>query len=231
MLSNNAATITSWRKSLVRGALALLSLAGFELPKGWTQMQFNGGYVQTHRDDRGDSKGAAAPNSPRSAPVPQPPSVFPDNDFYYPTPQPSFFFPGNDIYYPAPQPPSTAIIRSYYTDGEPGRPLAPLVGNLPLPAPRRYSLEIIRLSKRAADSPAPAMLIAHVPEHVRFWVEGVPTRSTGPTRYFESPPLPQGRRYSYTVRAAWIEDGQWVSQSQTVPVQAGTVQAIYLRPR
>ena len=32
------------------------------------------------------------------------------------------------------------------------------------------------------------------------------------------------------VRAAWIEDGQIVSQTRIVPVQAGLIQAIYLRP-
>ena len=63
-----------------------------------------------------------------------------------------------------------------------------------------------------------------------FWVEGIRTRSTGRTRYFQSPPLLPGRKYNYRIRAAWIEDGHWVSQTRMVPVEAGTIQAIYLRP-
>jgi uncharacterized protein (TIGR03000 family) len=74
-----------------------------------------------------------------------------------------------------------------------------------------------------------AGLIARLPEHAAFWVEGTRTRSIGRTRFFQSPPLVPGRKYNYRVTAAWIEDGSWVSQTRVVSVQAGLIQAIYLR--
>jgi len=74
-----------------------------------------------------------------------------------------------------------------------------------------------------------AVLIAHLPDRAVFWVEETRTRSTGRTRYFQSPPLRSDRKYTYRVRAAWIEDGRWVSQARLVNVEAGLIQTIYLR--
>jgi hypothetical protein len=48
--------------------------------------------------------------------------------------------------------------------------------------------------------------------------------------YFHSPALTPGKKYHYTVRVDWLEDGGWVSQARQVPVEAGLVQAIYLQP-
>jgi uncharacterized protein (TIGR03000 family) len=75
-----------------------------------------------------------------------------------------------------------------------------------------------------------AVLIAYLPEHALLWVDGRLTRVRGQIRYFQSPPLPAGKEYSYTVRAAWQEGGQWVGQTRKVPVHAGLIQTIYLRP-
>jgi uncharacterized protein (TIGR03000 family) len=100
-----------------------------------------------------------------------------------------------------------------------------------LVAPTKYALEATALSPAlSAARPRSALLIAYLPEHAVFWVEGTRTQSTGRTRYFQSPQLTPGRKYGYTVRTAWIENGRWASQSRMVPVQAGMVQAIYLRP-
>lgn len=76
-----------------------------------------------------------------------------------------------------------------------------------------------------------AILIAHLPEHAALWVEGTRTRSRGRTRYFQSPPLQPGRKYNYKLRVVWIEDGHWVGQTREVPVQAGIIEAIYIRSR
>jgi uncharacterized protein (TIGR03000 family) len=74
------------------------------------------------------------------------------------------------------------------------------------------------------------MLITYLPEHAALWVEGKRIALKGPTSYFQSPPLTAGKQYSYTVRTAWIENGHWVSQTRKVPVEAGLVQTLYLRP-
>jgi uncharacterized protein (TIGR03000 family) len=72
---------------------------------------------------------------------------------------------------------------------------------------------------------APADALAHVtvkvPADARVWFENTPTTSTGPVRQFDSPPLAPGGRYTYSVRAAWTENGHEVTQTQQVGVSAG----------
>jgi uncharacterized protein (TIGR03000 family) len=87
------------------------------------------------------------------------------------------------------------------------------------------------IAVRHGWDPFVAVLIAQLPEEAVLWVEGRRTTSAGWMRYFRSPPLRPGRKYSYLVRVAWIEDGCWVSQTRKLPVRAGRIQAVYLRPR
>jgi uncharacterized protein (TIGR03000 family) len=200
------------------------------------------------------------PSREREKAAPQPsfpttPSYFPDNDFSYPSyssATPSVTRSSSA---------TATLTRSYYFGGEYIPPESPPEGELPfgisastLPwnqvgfedykdspevprdashfAPRKYSLKATPLPLRLpAEREEAARLIARLPEHALFWVEGKQTRLTGQTRYFESPPLRAGEKYSYTVRVAWIEDGRWVSQTEKIPVRAGLVQAIYLQPR
>jgi uncharacterized protein (TIGR03000 family) len=217
-----------WRKHLYGGFLVLLSSIGVDLPPCRAQLEFNGGYVQTHREDHGQVLHLAATQRNARSPAHTPSSYFPDRDFYYP---------------------------SYYASGELGSSLSSPARRQPfsifsalLPwslvgfqdydeiqainreSTRSYSLAATLLPRSApAEGPAVAVLIAHLPEHALFWVEGTQTRSTGRTRYFQSPPLLPGRQYNYRVRAAWIENGQWVSQTRQIIVQAGRTQAIYLQ--
>jgi uncharacterized protein (TIGR03000 family) len=74
-----------------------------------------------------------------------------------------------------------------------------------------------------ADAPteAPAQLTVSVPADAQVWVEGTKTNSTGPVRYFQSPPLDPNSKYQYEVRATWTENGHEVTQTQQVPVTAG----------
>ncbi len=97
-------------------------------------------------------------------------------------------------------------------------------------SPSKYSLETtpLPLESPAGRSEA-AMLIVHLPGHALFGVDERRTPLKVQTNYFQSPPLDRGKKYSYTVRAAWIEEGHWVSQTRKVAVEAGLVQAIYLR--
>jgi uncharacterized protein (TIGR03000 family) len=54
------------------------------------------------------------------------------------------------------------------------------------------------------------------------WLEGVQTRQTGTEREFASPPLEQGRTYTYDVRARWVDNnGAMVERTQRVPIHAG----------
>jgi uncharacterized protein (TIGR03000 family) len=172
-----------------------------------------------------------------------------------------FLSPDNDLGYPLSNPPAPVVVRSYYAAGDAGLPPAPPTGailfgipaavlpwnqrgfagyNEPLVSPRdsalyapqKYALQATALTLRApVGNPESALLIARLPENALLWVEGQLTRLRGPVRYFQSPPLISGERYSYQVRAVWVENGRWVSQTLKVPVRAGKVEAVYLQQR
>jgi uncharacterized protein (TIGR03000 family) len=75
-----------------------------------------------------------------------------------------------------------------------------------------------------------ALVVAHLPEDARIWFEGEPTKQTGTLRQFVSPRLTPGKSYTYTVRALWPEEGQWVSQVHSFQVHAGDVHCIDVIP-
>ncbi len=242
MRSKNATTCRQWQTMMLRTGLVLLSFAGIGLPQGRAQLEYNGGYVQTHREDAGESPRLAATLPTAPSLVNPPLSFFPDNDFSYP----SYYSPG-----------SSAFRSYYYAAGGAGRTLLSSEQLLPfrvsptsLPwnlvgfkdygdaqemrgdSSRRYFLATTRLPQASpAEAAEAALLIAHLPEHAFFWVQGTRTRSTGRTRYFQSPPLTPNRKYNYQVRVAWLENGQWASQTRNLLVQAGAIQAIYLRSK
>jgi uncharacterized protein (TIGR03000 family) len=208
-------------------AVALLGLTLVGSLPCQAQMSYRGGLVPTRPESR------AATQSAASTKPPIPPSFFPDNDWYYPT-----FSEGNGK--PSSSPPISTL--SYYLSptslpwNQAGFVAYEDPLHLPqdgtLTSPKKYDLQATSLSPpSSAVRPESALLIAHLPEHAVFWVEGVRTQSTGRTRYFESPPLQPGQSYRYTMRVAWIEDGRWVSQTRMLPVRAGIAEAIYLQLR
>lgn len=256
MMPSNETMRRRWWIKLSGGALVLLSLTGIGLPRGRAQLDFQGGFVHIHRDDDGDAFVLPlAPSSPRPS-LSLRLSYSPDHDFHY-RPNSLASTPITRSYYPA----TTSITNSNYAGGKAENPVSLSAGGLPhvisaaalpwnrpdfkdydepppmpdntsLPAPRKYSLEATPLAEGSmAARLEGALLIAHVPEHAQLWIDGRLTRSTGRTRYFQSPPLTPGEKYSYIVRVAWLEDGRWVSQTRKIPVRAGLIQAIFLRSR
>jgi uncharacterized protein (TIGR03000 family) len=96
-------------------------------------------------------------------------------------------------------------------------------------APERYTVTIQPLPhKPQGVDPNIAVLMAHVPEDAQIWFNDKPTTSKGKTRYFESPPLTPGKRYRYSLRLVWHENGKWVHKTEQVPVQAGEMHCVYL---
>lgn len=215
MLSLLARLGGRWCKTAVAVSFVFLLLGSVFLPPGRAEIRNAGARIQVHRN-RDNPVVPATPARP-----PSPPSYFPDNDGGYPLGSRTTgsaralapLFPWNQPGFVAYREPSLVPWDS--ADAAPDQYL--LVAT-PLPQTQRVS------------SPAAATLVAHLPEHALFWVEDVRTRSRGLTRYLRSPLLQPGRGYTYTVRAAWIEDGHWVSQTRTVPVRAGRTQTIYLLP-
>ena len=66
-----------------------------------------------------------------------------------------------------------------------------------------------------------AHLWLRVPADAEVWVDDARTRQTGESRYFFSPPLTPGEKYSYNIRVVTKKDGKPVEQKRRVPVHAG----------
>lgn len=229
MYTYQATKTTGWR-ILIGGAMALLVLAIVGLPDSRAQMRYSGGFVPYHRHPPN-----VTPFAPPAWP-PEPPSFYPDSDAYFPS------------YVSA----APAVRRSYYSaeaDRLPATPIVPaavlpwnkvgfkgynerpeLVRDTSLFPPQKYALEATPLSLETPTGQAErALLIAHLPENALLWVEGKLTPLNGPTHPFRSPPLAPDKKFTYTVRVVWIEEGRWVSQTAKVPVRAGLIQTLYLR--
>jgi uncharacterized protein (TIGR03000 family) len=105
----------------------------------------------------------------------------------------------------------------------------PIDVSAPTVQPEKYELYVNTLpTVKNVEDPNTVTLVAHVPENARIWVGDRATTSTGTLRMFDSPPLTPGKRYTYTVRAAWVENGKLVSETHAFPVKAGDVQCVYL---
>jgi uncharacterized protein (TIGR03000 family) len=68
---------------------------------------------------------------------------------------------------------------------------------------------------------ANAVLTVRVPAEARVFVNGLPTTSTGSLRRYVSNGLRAGYNYTYHVRAEIVRDGQTITETQTVKLQAG----------
>lgn len=119
--------------------------------------------------------------------------------------------------------------REYYSYGR-GYGYANFPGGLP-GFPWAYpdrSLRLFPPAPPAAHEPPPtavqpvAVLEVRVPDQAEVWIEGQPTKQTGPARTFVSPPLKPGDAYGYEIKARWKERGRDMEQTQSVTVQAGT---------
>jgi uncharacterized protein (TIGR03000 family) len=78
--------------------------------------------------------------------------------------------------------------------------------------------------------PPTATVRVQVPTDAQVWLEGQPTRQTGPVREFETPPLEPGRKYEYQIKASWIKNGRMVSDTQTVTFRAGETPSVTFIP-
>lgn len=219
------------RKTVLGASLILLGLMA-SLPNVRAQMFYRSGFIATRRSRQNAAPQPAAAKSSAPAVPKTLSSYFPDNDFAYPSYSPAGG-PQRPLLSPViPSPYGISPLalpwnRTGFEDYKESPRIPPEVS---LVEAKKYSLMATPVPARASAMRPAAALVAHLPEHAAFWVEGTKTRSLGPTRYFQSPLLRPDREYVYTIRAAWIEDGRWVSQTRKVPVWAGIIQAIYLQP-
>jgi uncharacterized protein (TIGR03000 family) len=86
------------------------------------------------------------------------------------------------------------------------------------------------LTAREMGADNKAHIWLHVPADAEIWVNGVKTKQTGEMRYFFSPPLTPGKKYSYQMRLRWMKDGKPIEQTQSLLVQAGeTIRRDFIR--
>jgi uncharacterized protein (TIGR03000 family) len=84
--------------------------------------------------------------------------------------------------------------------------------------------------KEKAEGVAPANLTVELPAaDARLEVDGEPTRQSGTTRRFVSPPLKPGSRYHYTFQVWFWESGKMIVRKRSVPVRAGETVTVDLR--
>lgn len=67
-----------------------------------------------------------------------------------------------------------------------------------------------------------AVLIGvRVPESATIWFDGEKTTQTGTFREFMSPPLEPGQKFTYEIKAVWVDNGQEMSRMRKIDVFAG----------
>ena len=69
----------------------------------------------------------------------------------------------------------------------------------------------------------PARFEVRLPEGAWLWIDGQPTKQTGPRREFITPStLLPGLTYRYTFRAQWEQDGRPVVRERAVEFQSAS---------
>lgn len=229
MSTNRATHLKRLLRLLLGVSLLVMGPAQVGLSRVRAEIRYNGGFVRPPRPRDDDNK-----KTPSKATAPKTPGSYsPDNDLHYSSPNAEAEAEHSQSP-PARLPSGLSVVSFPWNrpDFEDYNDTLPNLRDTSLAEPAKYSLETatLRPTPRRAQTQV-AGLVAHLPEHALLWVEGTRTRLTGRTRYFQSPPLKPGHKYHYEVRAVWIEDGHWVSQTQSVPVEAGRIEAIYLQHR
>jgi uncharacterized protein (TIGR03000 family) len=79
------------------------------------------------------------------------------------------------------------------------------------------------------ENAQPAYLRVRLPAGAELLVDGTRTKQNGPERLFESPPLPAGRKFIYTLKATWKEGGKEVVHEEVARVEAGRETLVDLR--
>jgi uncharacterized protein (TIGR03000 family) len=116
----------------------------------------------------------------------------------------------------------------YGTVRDPGGAGGPSLGPL---YPDEYGYESARQAppnRRAVD--LFGHIIVRVPADAVVRFDGYKTKSTGPVRQFDTPPLTPGKPYNYEIEAQWEENGRQVTQKQAIPVSAGRDTEIQFPP-
>ena len=66
-----------------------------------------------------------------------------------------------------------------------------------------------------------ARITVRLPDMAELWFDGTMSTATGPVREFTTPSLTPGQKYTYEVRARWLEDDTFRDQTQTISFAPG----------
>ena len=74
----------------------------------------------------------------------------------------------------------------------------------------------------AASSEAQtATIVVHLPTDAKLTIDGAPTKSTSAERSFITPPLEDGKTFSYIFEAQFVRGNQTIRVTEKVPIRAG----------
>jgi uncharacterized protein (TIGR03000 family) len=74
---------------------------------------------------------------------------------------------------------------------------------------------------KGSKTSAPAKIVVSLPENAKLKVDDYQTTSTASTRTFETPALPGGRDFQYTLTVEVVRDGKTVTATKQITVRAG----------
>jgi uncharacterized protein (TIGR03000 family) len=75
---------------------------------------------------------------------------------------------------------------------------------------------------------APATITVHLPADARLTIDDTPTTSTTAVRRFQSPPLQEGKEYTYTLKVELRRNGTTLTTQQRIDVRPGVDTSVRL---
>jgi uncharacterized protein (TIGR03000 family) len=137
---------------------------------------------------------------------------------------------GREAYHPDYYTPAPGTIYGY----GPGYYYPPNITGMPSePMALPDSVQPGRSVSRYGPSPAAtnaAAIDVKVPAGARLWFQGRETRQRGTERFFESPPLAEGKHYAYQVKVQWTdENGKVIERKRNIEVRPGAHITVDLR--
>jgi uncharacterized protein (TIGR03000 family) len=85
------------------------------------------------------------------------------------------------------------------------------------------------VGQETPPSSQPAYLRVRIPAGAELLVDGTRTKQNGSERLFQSPPIPVGKKFLYSLKATWKEGGKEVVHEEVARVEAGKETFIDLR--
>jgi uncharacterized protein (TIGR03000 family) len=75
--------------------------------------------------------------------------------------------------------------------------------------------------RAAPNEGVPANIRVNLPADATLTFDGTPTTSTSANRWFVTPPLAEGNRYGYNLKAEFVRDGKTITVQKQIWVRPG----------